>query len=411
MSAPSDWLAASFAQQRPRAMAALTRYFGSVEVAEEAFAEACLKALTHWPARGKPHDPLAWLLTTARRSGLDVLRKQQRRSRILAENQTVMEETAAPLPDPDALRDDVLRLLFICCHPALERRDQIALALRVVAGLSVAEIARGFLVKAKTMEQRITRAKKRIADNPVPFETPSPQERGRRLAEVSVMVYLMFNDGWSASETETQMRPRLCEEAIRIARLLAELFPGMGEQMALLALLLFQHARRHARVDDKGQPIAFEDQARSLWSRAEMNEAQAFFDKARRIGHQGPYLIQAAIAAEHARAPSSDATDWPLIEAHYAALHALQPSPVVRLNLIAVQARTKGPAHALAEMQTLAPELDGYRWFHTMRAAFLEDTGHPETALAAYRRARALGPTAPERRLLDEKIAALKKNL
>lgn len=411
MSGRAEWLAASVAQQRPRAMAALTRYFGSVDLAEDAFADACLKALTHWPARGKPDDPLAWLLTTARRSGIDVLRKGQRQSRLLAENQVVLTETEPPLPDPDALRDDVLRLLFICCHPALERRDQIAVALRVVAGLSVAEIARGFLVTPKAMEQRITRAKKRIAANPVPFETPSPQERGRRLGEVSVMVYLMFNEGWSASETETQMRPLLCEEAIRIARLLAELFPGMGEQTALLALLLFQHARRHARLDGAGQPIAFEDQDRSLWSRAEMNEARAFFQKAQRIGHHGPYLIQAAIAAEHARAATPETTDWGLIEAHYAALHALQPSPVVRLNLIAVQARTKGPTHALAEMQALAPELDSYRWFHTMRAAFLEDTGAPQAALDAYMRALDLGPTAPERRLLDEKIAALRKNI
>ncbi|MGZ2256533.1 RNA polymerase sigma factor [Roseobacter sp. A03A-229] len=411
MSGRAEWLAASVAQQRPRAMAALTRYFGSVDLAEDAFADACLKALTHWPARGKPDDPLAWLLTTARRSGIDVLRKGQRQSRLLAENQVVLTETEPPLPDPDALRDDVLRLLFICCHPALERRDQIAVALRVVAGLSVAEIGRGFLVKPKAMEQRITRAKKRIAANPVPFETPSPQERGRRLGEVSVMVYLMFNEGWSASETETQMRPLLCEEAIRIARLLAELFPGMGEQTALLALLLFQHARRHARLDGAGRPIAFEDQDRILWSRAEMNEARAFFQKAQRIGHHGPYLIQAAIAAEHARATTPETTDWALIEAHYAALHALQPSPVVRLNLIAVQARTKGPAHALAEMQALAPELDSYRWFHTMRAAFLEDTGAPQAALDAYMRALDLGPTAPERRLLDEKIAALRKNV
>ncbi len=411
MSTPTDWLSASVAQQRPRAMAALTRYFGSVDLAEEAFAEACLKALTHWPDRGKPNDPLAWLLTAARRSGLDALRKHQRQSRILSENQVVLDGDEPPLTDPDALRDDVLRLLFICCHPALERRDQIALALRVVAGLSVAEIARGFLVKPKAMEQRITRAKKRIADNPIPFETPSPQERGRRLGEVSVMVYLMFNEGWSASEAETQMRPLLCEEAIRIARLLADLFPGMGAQMALLSLLLFQHARRRARLDSAGRPVRLEEQNRTLWSRPEINEAQAFLDKARRIGHHGPYLIQAAIAAAHARAPSPETTDWPLIEAHYATLYALQPSPVVRLNLIAVESRTKGPAHALAEMHALAPDLDGYRWFHTMRAAFLEQTGQNEAALAAYDRACALGPTTPERQLLGEKMANLKKTL
>lgn len=407
----SDWLEASFAHQRPRAIAALTRYFRDVETAEEAFSEACIKALTDWPKNGTPRDPFAWFLTTARHAGLDKLRKAQRQTRLLAENRIVMESDAPPPPDPHELRDDVLRLLFICCHPALERQDQIALALRIVGGLTVPEIARGFLVKPKAMEQRITRAKKKIAAEPVAFETPSPRERGRRLGEVSLMIYLMFNEGWSTSDAPTQIRLTLCEEAIRLARLMTELFPGMGEQAALLSLLLFQHARRDARIDATGHLVAFEDQDRQLWDRAATAEATAFFYKAQRIGHQGPYRIQAAIAAEHAAAPTSAHTNWPVIEAHYAALHVLQPTPVIRLNLIAVQAKTQGPEFALREMETLKTDLRAYRWYHTMRAALLTQTNRPEAAIDAYRAALDLGPTGPERTVIEEKIAACRKNV
>lgn len=404
----SDWLEATFANQRPRAIAALTRYFRDIETAEDAFAEACLKALSIWSEDGAPRDPLAWLLATAKNAGLDMVRKDHRRQRILAQHAPELAPTEAR-PDPQEMRDDVLRLLFICCHPALERHDQIALALRIVAGLTVAEIARGFLVTQKAMEQRITRAKKKIAANPVAFETPSPQERGKRLGKVSLMVYLMFNEGWSTSDTDTQIRLTLCEEAIRLARLLAELFPGMGEQAALLALLLFQFSRRDTRLDDAGRLVAFEDQDRSRWDRGKISEANAFFQKARRTGHHGPYLIQAAIAAEHARASSVEKTDWALIEAHYAALHALQPTPVVHLNLIAVQARTRGPEFALNALDAIGPELENYRWFHTTRAAFLTQVDRPLAAIDAYRRALTLGPTEPERAIIEEKIADCKK--
>lgn len=248
----SDWLEATFAQHRPRAIAALTRVFRDIDTAEEAFANACLKALVAWRHDGAPRDPLAWLLTTARNAGLDDLRKSQRRAAILSRHTQEFQPMPAETPDPDAVRDDVLRLLFICCHPELDRRDQIAIALRIVVGLSVEEIASGFLVKPKTMEQRITRAKKKIARHPVAFETPSPAERAARLGEVSLMVYLMFNEGWSTSAGPRQMKLTLCEEATRLARLLVELFPAMGEQVALLALLLLQHARREARLDAQG---------------------------------------------------------------------------------------------------------------------------------------------------------------
>ncbi|WP_299779058.1 RNA polymerase sigma factor [uncultured Roseobacter sp.] len=407
----TGWLEASFTTQRPHAMAALTRYFRDIEIAEEVFAEACVKALVDWPENGPPRDPLAWLLTTARNAGLDRMRKAQRQKRLLAHHAADLEAVDQPAPDPDELRDDVLRLLFICCHPALERQDQIAVALKIVGGLTVGEIAQAFLIKPKTMEQRITRAKKRIADNPVAFETPSPEERGRRLGDVSLMIYLMFNEGWSTSGGDIQIRVTLCEEAIRLARLLVTLFPGMGEQVALLSLLLFQHARRNARTDADGKLVALEDQDRTRWDRSNIAEGSALLQKASRLNHLGPYRIQAAIAAEHARAASSEETDWLAIEAHYAALYAIQPTPVVRLNHIAAQARTKGAGFALAEMTPLADELDRYRWYHTMRASLLEQISDHTAAKEALERALELNPTEPECAVIREKISLCEKNL
>lgn len=409
----SDWLEATFAQHRPRAIAALTRVFHDIDAAEDAFADACLKALSVWPVDGAPRDPFAWLLTTARNAGLDRVRTARRRAALLARHAEELQPMSADPPDldPDALRDDVLRLLFICCHRDLERRDQIAMALRIVAGLSVEEIARGFLVKPKTMEQRITRAKKKVAASHVPFETPSPAERSARLQEVSLMIYLMFSEGWSASAGPAQMKLTLCDEAIRLARLLVALFPGMGEQVALLALLLLQHARRDARVEASGALVALDKQDRSLWRRAEIAEATALLQKAQRIGHRGAYSIQAAIAAAHARAASSYETDWALIESHYAALYAIQPTPVVRLNQIAAQAKLHGPAHALRALEGLAEDLASYRWFHAMRGELLQEVGDHAAALAAFDAVLALAPTEPERRAVREKIARSEKEV
>lgn len=317
----------------------------------------------------------------------------------------------AETPDPDEMRDDVLRLLFICCHPELDRRDQIAVALRVVVGLNVEEIANGFLLKPKTMEQRITRAKKKIANNPVAFETPNPAERGARLGEVSLMIYLMFSEGWSTSAGPDQMRLTLCGEAIRLARLLVALFPAMGEQAALLALLLFQHARRDARMDGSGRLVALDDQDRSLWNRADIAEATALLQKAQRIGHRGVYIIQATIAAAHARASSSADTDWALIESHYAALYALQPTPIVRLNQIAAQAKLHGPHHALKALDGLKGELSTYRWYHAMRGALLQDVGEHQAAIAALETVMSLAPTIPESTAVKDKIAISEKEL
>lgn len=407
----SDWLEATFAQQRPRAIAALTRVFRDIDLAEDAFADACLKALTVWKQDGAPRDPLAWLLTTARNAGLDSLRTSQRRAAILSRHNEEFQPMPAETPDPDEMRDDVLRLLFICCHSELDRRDQIALALRIVVGLSVEEIARGFLIKPKAMEQRITRAKKKIASHPVAFETPSPEERGARLGEVSLMIYLMFNEGWSTSAGPRQMNLTLCEEAIRLARLLVALFPAMGEQAALLALLLLQHARRDARIDGHGKLVALDDQDRTLWNHVDIAEGTALLQKAQRINHRGAYVIQAAIAAAHARATSPDDTDWAMIESHYAALYALQPTPVVRLNQIAVLAKLHGPQFALEAMKDLSEGLSGYRWFHAMRGTLLQDLGDHQAAIVAFEAVMELAPTAPELVAIKDKILVSEKEL
>ncbi|KAJ57011.1 hypothetical protein ACMU_00535 [Actibacterium mucosum KCTC 23349] len=403
----STWLDAQFARCRPRAIAALTRQFRDIDLAEESFSDACLRAVTRWPQDGQPDDPFAWLLVTARRAGIDRLRKTRRAmAHVEAE---MANEPEFTMPTADDLRDDVLRLLFICCHPALRRQDQLALALRVVVGMSVAEIARAFLVNPRTMEQRLTRAKRTVASNPVPFETPAPAERLKRLNDVSTMVYLLFSEGWSTSADTVQVKLPLCHEAIRLARLLLDLFPGMAEQMGLLALMLFQHARLDARTDPQGKLVPIDEQDRSKWDKVLINEARALLQKAARHGPPGAMQLQAAIAGVHAVAVSDSETDWVRLGDLYAALYALQPTPVVRLNQAAVLQKTDGPAAALAMLEPLVEPLSAYRWFHSMRGALLLETGDKPAARLAFERAMDLGPTAPEAQSLLEKIALCQK--
>lgn len=408
------WFEARFADSRPRAIAALTRRFRDVDLAEEAFGDACVKALSHWRKNGTPNDPLAWLLVVARTCALDRLRKQKRAD-LLPEDvfpMEIMDENAEiDRIDRNGLRDDVLHLLFICCHPALARRDQLAVALKIVVGMGVPEIARAFLVKPKTMEQRITRAKQTISANPVPFATPDMQERARRLDEVSLMIYLLFNEGWSSSASAEQFKLPLCEEAIRLARLLLQLFPGLAKLMGLLALLLYQHSRRHARIDGEGNLIALGDQDRGLWDRSMIAEAGSLLEKAERHGSSEAYQLQAAIAGVHARASSADATDWIEIEALYGALHLIQPTPIVRLNQAAAVAKARGAERALDMLAPLAEPLADYRWLHAMRGTLLQEIGDMRASMCAYRRALELGPTEPERRHLIQKIEECEKNI
>lgn len=289
---------------RPQAVSALLRYFRDMDTAEEAYQEACLRALRNWPQNGPPRDPVAWLIMVGRNAALDGTRRQSR-TVALPPDELISDLADAEAPlverlDESHYRDDVLRLLFICCHPELPATQQVALALRIVSGLSVSQIARAFLVSEAAMEQRITRAKSRIAKADVPFEAPGPVERGERLAAVATMIYLVFNEGYTAGVDPA--RASLCDEAIRLARLLLRLFPTEPEMMALTALMLLQQSRLAARFDSDGEAVLLEDQDRSLWNAKLISEGVALLDKAMRHNRPGPYQVQAAIAATHSRA-------------------------------------------------------------------------------------------------------------
>jgi RNA polymerase sigma-70 factor (ECF subfamily) len=290
----------------------------------------------------------------------------------------------------------VLRLLFVCCHPDLPATQQIALALRIVSGLSVKEIARAFLVSETAMEQRITRAKRRVGMADVPFEAPGAAERAERLASVAAMLYLLFNEGYSASGGDVHVRAPLCEEAIRLARLLLQLFQGEPEIMGLLALLLLQHARTPARLDAAGSIVLLEEQDRRLWNREMIAEGLALVDKALRHRRFGPYQVQAALAGVHVRAARPQDTNWAEINRLYGVLEKLQPSPVITLNRAVAIAKLSGPAAALELIEPLAGQLDGYFHFHGLRGALLKQLDRDREARAAFDRAISLANTAAE---------------
>jgi RNA polymerase sigma-70 factor (ECF subfamily) len=298
--------------------------------------------------------------------------------------------------DGSHYRDDILRLMFICCHPQLPATQQIALALRIVSGLTVKQIARAFLVSDAAMEQRITRAKAKVAEAGTPFETPGPVERSERLAGVAAMIYLIFNEGYSASGDTAEIRKPLCEEAIRLARLLLRLFQSEPEIMGLTALILLQHARSAARFAADGSLILLDDQDRSLWNRTMIAEGLALIDKAMRHRRSGPYQIQAAIAALHARAATPDETDWTQIDLLYGALEVVQPSPVVTLNRAVAVSKVRGPQAALDLIEPLAPKLANYFHFYGVRGAFLMQLGRNDEARVAFDRAIALANTSAE---------------
>ncbi|WP_419694595.1 RNA polymerase sigma factor [Mesorhizobium muleiense] len=394
------WISTAISTARPQAMGALLRYFRDLDAAEEAFQDACLRALKNWPTNGPPRDPAAWLIFVGRNSGIDAVRKRAKQAPLPEEHQISDLEDAetdiAERLDGAHYRDDILRLLFICCHPDLPATQQIAVALRIVSGLSVKQIARAFLVGESAMEQRITRVKARIADAGVPFETPGAVERSERLAAVAAMVYLIFNEGYSTNSGEAPARAPLCEEAIRLARLLLRLFQTEPEIMGLTALLLLQHARAPARFDENGDIVLLEDQDRSLWSRKMIDEGLALVDKALRHHKPGPYQVQAAIAALHARAERPEDTDWNEIELLYSLLEQMQPSPVVTLNRAVAVAKVRGPEAALAMIEPLEQRLSGYFHFFGLRGGLLMQLGRGEEARIAFDRAIALANTAAE---------------
>lgn len=394
------WIDAALTSARPQAVGALLRYFRNLDAAEEAYQNACLRALKSWPQNGPPRDPASWLIMVGRNAGIDEVRRH-RKQEALPEDEAISdlddaEEQIAERLDGSHYRDDILRLLFICCHPDLPATQQIALALRIVSGLTVKQIARAFLVSEAAMEQRITRAKARVAEAKVPFETPGAVERSERLASVAAMIYLIFNEGYSASGDTAEIRAPLCEEAIRLSRLLLRLFQGEPEIMGLTALLLLQHARAAARFDADGAVILLEDQDRALWNEALIAEGLALIDKAMRHRRSGPYQVQAAIAALHARAARPQETDWTQIDLLYGALEVMQPSPVVTLNRAVAVSKVRGPQAALDMIEPLASRLSNYFHYFGVRGAFLMQLGRDAEARIAFDRAIALANTSAE---------------
>jgi len=394
------WIDAALTSARPQAVGALLRYFRDLDTAEEAFQEACLRALKTWPDKGPPRDPAAWLIMVGRNAALDSVRKRSRQAELppeeLISDVDDVETPMAERLDGSQYRDDILRLMFICCHPDLPATQQIALALRIVSGLSVRQIARAFLVGEAAMEQRITRAKARIAKAETPFEAPGPVERAERLGAVMRMVYLVFNEGYSASPDAPEVRAQLCDEAIRLSRLLQRLYQTEPEVMGLTALMLLQHARATARFDAQGAIVLLEDQDRSLWNRDMIAEGLALIDKAMRHRRAGQYQIQAAIAATHARAARPEDTGWEAIAELYAALELLEPSPVVTLNRAVAVGKARGAAEALAMIEPLEPALSGYFYFFGARGAFLLQLGRDAEAKQSFDRAISLANTAAE---------------
>ncbi|HEY1384478.1 MAG TPA: RNA polymerase sigma factor [Dongiaceae bacterium] len=409
------WIDAALTSARPRAVSALLRYFRNLDSAEEAFQNACLKALDTWPCNGPPRDPAAWLIMVGRNVGIDDARRKAKQQPLpeddVLSDLSDAESAIAERLDDSHYRDDILRLLFICCHPELPPTQQIALALRVVSGLTMPQIARAFLVSESAMEQRITRAKARIAKAEVPFETPGAPERAERLGAVAGMIYLVFNEGYSATGGELPLRAPLCEEAIRLGRLLLRLFPSEPEIMGLVALMLLQHARAAARFDADGCIILLEDQDRMRWDKAMIAEGLALIDKAMRHRRPGPYQVQAAIAALHARAARFEDTDWAEIDQLYATLERMTPSPVVTLNRAVAVSKVKGPEAALEMIEPLASALSGYFYFFGVKGAMLLELGRNEEARVAFDRAIALANNAAEAAHIRTQLDRLQKKV
>jgi RNA polymerase sigma-70 factor (ECF subfamily) len=394
------WLDAALTSARPQVIAALLRYFRNLDTAEEAFQEASLRALKNWPVNGPPRDPAAWLIFVGRNFALDQTRRRSKDQALPSDDLiSDLEDTETELVerlDNSHYRDDLLRLLFICCHPELPATQQVALALRIVCGLSVREIARAFLVTESAMEQRLTRAKRVVTAAEVPFEAPGAVERAERLVTVASMIYLLFNEGYSASGGEAHIRASLCEEAIRLGRLLLRLFPSEPEVMGLAALMLFQHARTAARLDADGNIVLLDDQDRGLWNQVSISEGHALIEKALRAGQPGPYQLQAAIAGVHAHARRAEETDWAEIDLLYAGLENIQPSPVVTLNRAVAVSKVRGPDAALAMIEPLEKPLASYFHFYGLKGGLLMQLGRNEEARVAFDRAISLANTAAE---------------
>jgi RNA polymerase sigma-70 factor (ECF subfamily) len=396
-------IARVFRAEYGRAVAALIGVFGDVDVAEEAVQEAFAAAVARWPSRGIPPSPAGWIITTARRRAIDRLRREAARPDRHAQA-ALLHEGGEPAQE-GPVRDDRLRLIFTCCHPALGGAAQVALTLRLLGGLTTAEIARAFLVPEPTMAQRLVRAKAKIRAARIPYRVPAEGELPDRLRTVLAVVYLIFNEGYTASSGDQLVRPDLCAEAIRLGRVLAELMPDEPEVTGLLALMLLTESRRPARTTASGGLVLLAEQDRGRWNQALIVEGQALVRRCLRRGRPGPYQIQAAINAVHSDAPTTAATDWPQILALYDQLLALAPSPVAALNRAVAVAEVQGPAAALELVDDL--RLDGYYVFHAIRADLLRRLGRAAEAALSYDAAIACTQNAAEREFLGHRLRSL----